>query len=65
MSRDYFPAAQPDVLWRVGGRVKLNVYEGNNPGRPICQCHTVEDAQRIVDAVNTIIAMRQLEPLLK
>lgn len=35
--------------WRVGQKVKLNVYEGE---RPICQCHTEGDAYAIVNAVN-------------
>lgn len=41
------------VRWRVGSTVKLNVYEGE---RAVCQCHNVEDAARIVEAVN-----RQIE----
>jgi hypothetical protein len=40
------------VRWRQGRKVPVNVYEGENPGRPICQCHTAEDAKLIVDAVN-------------
>ncbi len=35
--------------WRVGTKVPLNVYEGD---RPVCQCHTPEDAARIVRAMN-------------
>jgi hypothetical protein len=35
--------------WRVGSKVPINVYDGD---RPVCQCHTVEDAVRIVAAVN-------------
>jgi len=35
--------------WRVGSKVPINVYEGD---RPICQCHTAEDAKRIVAAMN-------------
>jgi hypothetical protein len=35
--------------WRVGRKVPINVYEGE---RPVCQCHTPEMAQRIVDAMN-------------
>ncbi len=35
--------------WRVGSKVKLNVYNGD---RPVCQCHSAEEAQLIVDAVN-------------
>jgi len=38
--------------WRLGKKVPLNVYEGD---RPICQCHTVEDAALIVRAVNECI----------
>ncbi len=37
------------MKWRVGRQVPINVYEGD---RPICQCHTVQDARRIVGAVN-------------
>lgn len=37
------------MKWRVGSRVPLNVYEGD---RPVCQCHSVEDAKRIVIAMN-------------
>lgn len=33
--------------WRVGRKVPLNVYEGEHP---VCQCHSVEDAARIVAA---------------
>lgn len=40
-------------LWRQGRKVPINVYEGEGDGaRPICQCHTVEDAELIVAAVN-------------
>lgn len=35
--------------WRQGRKVPINVYEGE---RAVCQCHTAEDAQRIVTAVN-------------
>ena len=35
--------------WRVGSKVPINVYEGD---RPVCQCHTVTDARRIVSAMN-------------
>lgn len=35
--------------WRVGNKIKLNVYQGE---RPVCQCHTEEDAQAMVDAMN-------------
>lgn len=36
-------------MWRVGGKVQLNVYDGD---RPVCQCHTAEDAAKIVEAMN-------------
>lgn len=36
-------------MWRVGSKVPLNVYDGD---RPVCQCHTPEDAARIVAAMN-------------
>jgi hypothetical protein len=25
------------ILWRVGSKIPLNVYEGD---RPVCQCHS-------------------------
>jgi len=37
------------MTWRVGHKVPINVYEGD---RPVCQCHTAEDALRIVRAMN-------------
>ena len=44
------PAAQPEpIKWRVGNRVPLNVYRGDEP---ICQCHTPEQAREIVAAMN-------------
>jgi len=43
------------MRWRVGTQVPINVYEGDKPGRPICQCHTAQDARRIVRAVNTAL----------
>ena len=52
----------PPPLWRVGRKVKLNVYEGGPVGgRPICQCHTEEDARRIVTAVNAQIKAQESE----
>ncbi len=35
--------------WRVGAKVKLNVYDGD---RPVCQCHNEQDASRIAAALN-------------
>ena len=35
--------------WRVGGKIPLNVYEGDEPR---FQCHTAEDARRIVEILN-------------
>ena len=37
------------LKWRLGTKVPINVYEGD---RPVCQCHTAEDAKVIVRAVN-------------
>ncbi len=37
------------LTWRIGGKVPLNVYEGD---RPMFQCHTPEDAARIVALLN-------------
>lgn len=38
-------------VWRVGEKIKINVYEGD---RPVCQCHHVSDAIRIVMAMNKV-----------
>src|SRR5438067_1415100 len=38
-------------FWRVGKSYPINVYEDD---RPICQCHTAVDAQRLVAAMNGI-----------
>lgn len=46
--------------WRVGSKVPLNVYEGD---RPVCQCHTPKDAQRIVDAMNVPQPERGSNPI--
>ena len=35
--------------WRLGKKVRINVYEGD---RPVCQCHNERDAARIVEAMN-------------
>lgn len=37
------------MKWSVGGKVPLNVYEND---RPMFQCHTPEDAERIVSLLN-------------
>jgi hypothetical protein len=47
--RDADATREERPLWRVGLKVPINVYEGD---RPVCQCHTAEDAQRIVSAMN-------------
>lgn len=44
-----FPAAS-SKKWRVGLKVPLNVYDGD---RPVCQCHTAEDAALIVAAMGS------------
>lgn len=41
--------AEKAPLWRVGGKIPLNVYEGD---APMFQCHTPEDATRIVEQLN-------------
>jgi hypothetical protein len=43
------PTLAAAELWRTETKVKLNVYEGD---RPVCQCHSEEDAERIVQAMN-------------
>jgi hypothetical protein len=45
-------AEQQSQFWRVGSKVPLNVYEGE---RPVCQCHSAEDAALIVSAVNRVL----------
>lgn len=47
---------RPD-RWRVGGKIPLNVYEGD---RPVCQCHNEDDARRIVDAMNHRCSLDEL-----
>lgn len=46
--------------WRLGRHMPLNVYAEPTAewpeGRPVCQCHTAEDAARIVAAVNAMEA---------
>lgn len=37
------------MTWRVGKSVPINVYEGD---KPMFQCHTPEDAARIVALLN-------------
>lgn len=46
--------------WRVGRKIPLNVYDGY--GRPICQCHTVEDALAIVDGMNGVGDQKPVRP---
>jgi hypothetical protein len=43
------------LLWRVGQKVPVNVYEGD---RPVCQCHSPEDAALIVASVNALASDR-------
>jgi hypothetical protein len=47
------------MKWRQGSKVKLNVYEGN---RPVCQCHSEEDAARIVAAVGLVDWLQRCAP---
>lgn len=37
------------MTWRVGGKIPLNVYEDD---KPMFQCHTPEDATRVVGLLN-------------
>lgn len=46
--------------WRVGRKVPLNIYEGN---RPVCQCHTADDAKRIVAAMNFVANIKAGVPV--
>lgn len=48
--------------WRVGGKVPVNVYDGD---RPVCQCHNAEDAARIVTSINTLTAAESREAAAK
>jgi hypothetical protein len=51
------------MSWRVGGKVPLNVYEvtGDRPdGKAMFQCHTPEDATRIVDLLNDAEKLHEL-----
>jgi hypothetical protein len=48
--------------WRVGGKVPLNVYEGD---RPMFQCHTPEDASRVVELLNKGGELAELERTLR
>ncbi len=47
------------MSWRVGSKVPINVYEGD---RPVCQCHTEEDAARIVMAMQLMSAKPTQKP---
>ena len=41
--------------WRVGRKVPLNVYEDD---KPMFQCHTPEEAQRVAALLNEAEEMR-------
>ena len=52
-----WPREEPKPgYWRVGAKVPLNVYQGD---QPVCQCHTKEDAYRIVAAVNGVMSLTE------
>jgi hypothetical protein len=53
------------MSWRTGHKVPINVYEGSNPGRPVCQCHNEEDAALIVEAVNRLLESGNITDPLK
>lgn len=46
------PTSEMPALWRVGRKVALNVYEGD---RPAFQCHTPEEAARVVGLLNAAL----------
>ena len=58
MSADKRKPDRFSELWRVGSNIPINVYEGD---RPVCQCHTLEDAKRIVAAINWHLGIQTLE----
>ena len=43
-------------IWKVGSKVKLNVYKDD---RPICQCHSKEDAEELVAGMNAQEAQKK------
>jgi hypothetical protein len=49
-------------MWRVGAKIPLNVYDGD---RPVCQCHSDQDARTIADAVNAVQSGSTTDPLLR
>jgi hypothetical protein len=58
------PVDNAPYRWRQGGKVKRNVYSGPASGDDniVCMCTTVEQAERIVNAVN---AQRGFYPMLE
>lgn len=44
--------------WRLGTKMPLNVYSGD---RPVCQCHTMEDAAMIVAAMNLYLGKSKID----
>jgi hypothetical protein len=49
----------PISKWRIGKKVSINVYDGDD--RPICQCHDEDEAKFIVEAVNHYLDQIDLE----
>ena len=43
-------------IWKVGSKVNLNVYKDD---RPICQCHSKEDAGELVAGMNAQEAQKK------
>lgn len=62
MLAEFADVILPKPPWRVGGKVPLNVYEGNTP---MFQCHTPEQAQRIVSLLNRPDALAAAPDLLE
>lgn len=48
--------AAPALRYRLGSKIKLNVYDGD---RPMCQCHNDADAMEIVAALNQAVGAKE------
>lgn len=49
--------SEPVIPWRVGSKVKFNVYSGPNPEDIVCMCRTPELAALIVSSVNVYLGI--------
>ena len=52
--------SKPISLWRVGSKVKFNVYSGDDSGEDniVCMCRTQQQAKLIVESVNMALVAR-------